>query len=72
MIKCIFLYEILFFHICVNSNISIVRVRQHQNFEFDHKQGHIKKQYISIQRGLKLKKSSILVAIEFSLVFPFS
>jgi hypothetical protein len=42
-----------------------VRKTQHQNPEFGHTQGEIKKkpakQYISIQRGMKLRKPSILV-----------
>jgi hypothetical protein len=42
-----------------------VRKTQHQNPEFGHTQGEIKKKpaekYISIQGGMKLKKPSILV-----------
>jgi hypothetical protein len=41
------------------------RKRQHQNPEFGHTQGEINKKlakkYISIQRGMKLKKPSVLV-----------
>jgi hypothetical protein len=39
--------------------------KEHQNPEFGHTQGEIKqkpaKKYISIQRGMKLRKPSILV-----------
>jgi hypothetical protein len=53
----------------VKPNIRVIRnVRktQHQNPEFGHTQGEIqnkpaKKQHISIQRGMKLRKPSILV-----------
>jgi hypothetical protein len=42
-----------------------VRKTQHQNPEFGHTQGEIKKKppkkYISIQGGMKLRKPSILV-----------
>jgi hypothetical protein len=38
-----------------------VRKTQHQNPEFGHTQGEIKKKYISIQQGMKLRKISILV-----------
>jgi hypothetical protein len=48
-----------------------VRKIQHQNPEFGHTHGEITKnppkKYISIQRGMKLKKPS-----EFHPVFPFS
>jgi hypothetical protein len=52
------------------------RKTQHQNPEFGHTQGDIlekpAKKYISIQGGMKLRKPSTLVGIEFHLVFPFS
>jgi hypothetical protein len=45
--------------------ISKVRQTQHQNPEFRHAQGDIKKKpatkYISVQWGMKLRKPSILV-----------
>jgi hypothetical protein len=45
--------------------IHIVRKTQHQNPEFGHTQGEVKKKpakkYMSIQRGMKLRKPSILV-----------
>jgi hypothetical protein len=48
-----------------NRLIRKVRETQHQNPEFGHTQGEIKKKpakkYISIQRGMKLRKPSILV-----------
>jgi hypothetical protein len=71
MIKCKYLYD-FFFHICVIRYIHKVREKQHQNLEFDHTQGDILKKYINIQWGFKFKKISILVAIEFHLVFLFS
>jgi hypothetical protein len=46
-------------------NMVIRKVRKTQNPEFGHTQGEIKKKpakkYISIQRGMKLRKPSILV-----------
>jgi hypothetical protein len=54
-------------HIFCNSNnrvIRKVRKTQHQNPKFGHTQGEIQKQttkkYISIQRGMKLRKPSCL------------
>jgi hypothetical protein len=48
-----------------NRVIRKVRKTQHQNPEFGDTQGEIKKnlakKYISIQRGMKLRKPSILV-----------
>jgi hypothetical protein len=48
-----------------NRVIGKVRTTQHQNPEFGHTQGEIKKnrqkKYISIQGGMKLRKLSILV-----------
>jgi hypothetical protein len=48
-----------------NRLIRKVRETQHQNPEFGHTQAEIKKKpakkYISIQRGMKLRKPSILV-----------
>jgi hypothetical protein len=48
-----------------NRAIHKVRKTQHQNPEFGHTQGEIKKnlqkRYISIQGGMKLRKPSILV-----------
>jgi hypothetical protein len=48
-----------------NRVICKVRKTQHQNPEFGHTQGEIRKKpankYISIQRGMKLRKPSILV-----------
>jgi hypothetical protein len=47
------------------SLIRVIRKTQHQNPEFGHTQGEIKKRpakkYTSIQRGMKLRKPSILV-----------
>ncbi len=53
-----------------------VRKTQHQNPEFDHTQGEVKekpaKKYTSIQRGIKLRKPSILVVkLSFILSFLF-
>jgi hypothetical protein len=53
-----------------------VRKTQHQNREFGHTQGEIKtkpaKKYISIQRGMKLRKPSILVVNWVSSCLSFS
>jgi hypothetical protein len=51
---------------CNNKVICKVRKTQHQNPEFGHTEGgeiqkKTAKKYISIQRGMKLRKPSILV-----------
>jgi hypothetical protein len=57
-----FCYPIIWWNIGV---IRKVRKTQHQNLEFGHTQGEVQKKpakkFISIQRGMKLRKPSILV-----------
>jgi hypothetical protein len=64
----LFYFSGLLFVVClmvIELVIRKVRKTQHQNPEFGHTQGEIQKKpakkYISIQRGMKLRKTSILV-----------